>query len=733
MKTTESFDDSHNITLSGAASGAPSRELRPGDVIGGSYKLKSLLGRGGMGYVFCAEHTVLGIDYALKMLAPERLNDVSRRRFEVEGRAIAKLDHPNIVKVHNMGLDRGDCPFYVMDLLPGKSLADYISEGRKFALDELLDIFIQIAAGLAYAHSKGIVHRDVKPSNICLLEERGRLKVKIVDFGIAKLLPSASLHVQSQTNAGEVFGSPLYMSPEQGLGGQIDHRSDMYSLGCTFFEAITGRPPFRGENPLQTIMMHQDAEQPSVAEVTAGAYPGSVDQLLSKMMAKRPAQRYQSMQQLIHDLERLAAGKGIGSGVVYAVHEADEGETENPASFNPTKIFALAAVLLLVVASAGLMYLLRPSAGTEPVSGKGSEGKGGKMEKKGDIASLTSAVPGIGGGEDMSDPDPDVQAILIAKTANSALGDVLIKEKAEIPATKRSFDSAPLIVSRPVILPNGQKGRRFVFPSRSMGLISAAGPPPYNSVDAVGVKDVVDAPLTLSVGPDARHIVFYVPSIFDKIGNNEFTGLILGGLHITDKSNKDLGLPSESAAAEHMLKAASHWKKLESIHLSKLNLTEGMLKILNGFSRFNVLGLNKDTVSSKALAQQPFLLNVTILILDGIKDTRPVLEKLAQSRAIKGLRLFDCGLKPDDFRIIERFTGLQNFQIQEDDLGPLLPELAKLAPDLAIGGPKLSAAEIHLLCQNRNRQRVILRPELYSETEQKQLQALEPKVSFLPF
>jgi len=290
LKSSESFDDSHAITIPNAVEGGSSRVLRPGDVIGGSYKLKTLLGRGGMGYVFCAEHIALGLDYALKMLAPEQLNDVSRRRFEVEGRAIANLDHVNIVKVHNMGLDSGDCPFYVMDLLSGKSLADCIADGIEFPLEALVDIFIQIAEGLGYAHSKGIVHRDVKPSNIILLKERQRWRVKIVDFGIAKLLPSADLHSQSQTATGEVFGSPYYMSPEQCMGGKIDEASDMYSLGCTLYETLIGTPPFRGENPMQTVMMHQNAEVPSVTASPRGAKcPPSVDKLLSKMMAKRSA------------------------------------------------------------------------------------------------------------------------------------------------------------------------------------------------------------------------------------------------------------------------------------------------------------------------------------------------------------------------------------------------------------------------------------------------------------
>ncbi len=314
MTLLESFDDSHTITLFGNAPGLPSRLLKPGEVVGGSYRLKSLLGHGGMGYVFCAEHTMINRDYALKMLAPEKLNETSRRRFQVEAQAIATLDHPNIVKVYNMGLDGGDCPFYVMDLLEGTALSDYIDKKLDLAFEEWLDIFGQIALGLGYAHSKGIVHRDVKPSNIVLLvQNNGRHLVKIVDFGIAKLLPSADLHSQSQTATGEVFGSPFYMSPEQGMSGSVDHRSDIYSLGCTFYETLCGEPPYRGQNAMQTVIMHQEKPIASILAARPDKQlPRAVDLLLAKMMAKRPENRYQSMEQLIHDLDRIKHGEAIG-------------------------------------------------------------------------------------------------------------------------------------------------------------------------------------------------------------------------------------------------------------------------------------------------------------------------------------------------------------------------------------------------------------------------------------
>ena len=166
MSQTERFDDTNFLSL-----GSSTRELKPGDIVGGAYTLKSLLGQGGMGYVFLAQHNIIKKDYALKIIRPDKMDDFSWQRFEIEGRVIAKLDHPNIVKIYNMGIDQGKCPYYVMDLLNGRALSNYIDDDDGLTFEQCLDIFRQVAEGLAYAHRKGIVHRDVKPANIIVLKE----------------------------------------------------------------------------------------------------------------------------------------------------------------------------------------------------------------------------------------------------------------------------------------------------------------------------------------------------------------------------------------------------------------------------------------------------------------------------------------------------------------------------------------------------------------------------------
>jgi eukaryotic-like serine/threonine-protein kinase len=195
-----------------------SRDLQAGDTVGGTYCILSHLGRGGMGHVYEVEHIMLRQTYALKILTSEKPSETGWRRFQTEARSIAKLDHPNIVKVHNLGIHNEKMPYYVMDLLEGETLSASIRRLGRINPDDAIDMFIAICDGLSYAHSRGIVHRDIKPSNIMLILQKNRVVPKLVDFGLVKLVAGGALAPSQQlTASGEVFGSPLYMSPEQRL------------------------------------------------------------------------------------------------------------------------------------------------------------------------------------------------------------------------------------------------------------------------------------------------------------------------------------------------------------------------------------------------------------------------------------------------------------------------------------------------------------------------------------
>jgi serine/threonine protein kinase len=286
-----------------------------GDIVDGVYQLRAFLGRGGMGAVFACEHLVLNKTYAIKLLADEDLTARDWSRFQIEAKALARLNHRGIVGIHNMGVDRAQTPYYVMDLLSGETLDTLIRRKGALAVNESLKIFIQVADALSSAHSKGIVHRDIKPSNIIVIKDQEDkiVQVKLVDFGIAHLSRQGAA-VQSQTATGAIFGTPLYMSPEQSQGAKVDKRSDIYSLGCALFETLTGAPPFCGGNSFQTYLQHQTETPPSLASRSSQQYfPQSLETALAKMLSKSPVNRYQTTTQVAQDLERILVGKPIST------------------------------------------------------------------------------------------------------------------------------------------------------------------------------------------------------------------------------------------------------------------------------------------------------------------------------------------------------------------------------------------------------------------------------------
>jgi serine/threonine protein kinase len=324
----EMFRDADKTVSAGAPESQIAKAFRSGMVIDQSYRLNKVIGQGAMGVVFSCTHLVLQKDYAIKFLLADELSREAWNRFQVEAKALAKLNHRGIVGIHNMGVhhrkadDKGvecDTPYYVMDLLSGENLDDLLRKAGPLKVDRALDYFIQVADALYSAHAQGVVHRDIKPSNLMLLRDNNAVitQIKVVDFGIARVNRSGH-GSQSQTATGLVFGTPYYMSPEQCRGERVDHRADIYSLGCTLFEALTGEPPFRGKNAFQTFMMHQGDEAPSLESrrlreggAAGEKFPHSLEALVAKTLQKNAADRYQSMEQLKHDLERVKQGKDV--------------------------------------------------------------------------------------------------------------------------------------------------------------------------------------------------------------------------------------------------------------------------------------------------------------------------------------------------------------------------------------------------------------------------------------
>jgi eukaryotic-like serine/threonine-protein kinase len=278
--------------------------LEPGTLVG-HYKIIALLGKGGMGQVFLAEDTRLHRRIALKLLpAHFTVNPDRVRRFEREARAASALNHPNIVTVYEIGeFDATD--FIATEFVDGKTMRQLIDE-RRLTLGETLNLVIQVATGLAAAHTTGIIHRDIKPENLMV---RADGYVKILDFGLAKLTEQQVSEIETETptllqsNPGLVMGTVQYMSPEQTRGRKVDARTDIWSLGIVLYELVSGQVPFTGETPSHVMVSVMEDELRPLAD--CATVPAELDRIVTKSLRKNKKERYETARELAHDLKSL--------------------------------------------------------------------------------------------------------------------------------------------------------------------------------------------------------------------------------------------------------------------------------------------------------------------------------------------------------------------------------------------------------------------------------------------
>ena len=264
-----------------------------GRLLDNRYEILEIIGTGGMAVVYKARCHRLNRLVAIKILKDEFSRDEEfRRRFHAEGEAVAMLIHPNIVQVYDVS-STDNANFIVMELIDGISLKQYMESKGVLNWKETLHFSMQIAKALEHAHSRGIIHRDIKPHNVMVLKNGS---VKVMDFGIARVMS------KSNTLTKEALGSVHYISPEQAKGGHTDNRSDIYSLGVVMYEMITGRPPYDGESPVSVAIQHINggAMMPSALNPNI---PGGLEQIIMKCMALEMNDRYNSATELLADME----------------------------------------------------------------------------------------------------------------------------------------------------------------------------------------------------------------------------------------------------------------------------------------------------------------------------------------------------------------------------------------------------------------------------------------------
>ena len=353
--------------------------IEPGDVIGGAYQIVETIGEGGMGLVFKARHNVLQRTCALKFLQPSVVSEASWRMFKTEAKILNKLSHPGMCTIYDFGIHQDALPYIAMEYLEGVTLERLLENGP-LTPGAALEIFTSAAAALAYAHRHQIVHKDIKPANIMLIPQKGgRVDIKILDFGIAQ---------EKQAHDDLVVGSAFYMSPEQFAGEPLGPSADIYSLGCTMYEALNGVPPFDAESFSDLAEMHETAAPPPIvhwdgdfANADAMWFLRRLSGVVAHCLQKSPARRYQSMSELSIDLERLHEGKDLQfAQETDPDSDLDSNEQARVAPTNPAMrpamILALSVILPLVCIGAFALCFLSPQGpGSKPKIGSSAAEK----------------------------------------------------------------------------------------------------------------------------------------------------------------------------------------------------------------------------------------------------------------------------------------------------------------------------------------------------------------------
>lgn len=686
------------------------RELPAGYLVGGVFKIVRPIGEGGMGVVYLAQHQSLGQQYALKVLSPDAVNEQNWLRFQAEARILARLKHPTLVQVYDLGLHENSIPFYSMDYLVGSTLEELLVEKGSLPLAFSIEVFLAVLDGLSYAHGHNIIHRDIKPANIFVCSngsssERAKnkkLQVKILDFGISKLV-DASAKTQQLTAVGEIFGSPFYMSPEQCRGDKVDARSDIYSAGCSLFEALTGFVPFEGKTSLDITLLHEEAEPPLLSDVNqsvAANLPDSIDTVIAKCLAKQPQDRYQSAEQMALDLERVRAGKTVAPPVAPFVVSASVGRRGKQTYHLP---LLLALALAVVLLGCGGLYVLLDSKYKSLQSPVQLSAQSSPQISSISSTSAQSSSSGASKSREIFNLN-DEKSLASLYMGAGPLDDELSDEKKK--AIEAFLAAKPGFYSNVVLAPAG-RGRLFSFPKTfSLGVLTFVDKRGQNiTLPAQGeVMILAGTALRLSAGEAVKAY----PALFKCFRPDDLHTLYLDD--VTPVSRQLLPCILQLTALKH-------------VAFNRASLLPVDIVAVNGFSQLTGIDIRHCRISGELLAKQKLLEQLHSFRADGVKDISGVLEVLRKSKTVTVLSLVNNTLSPADIANLVAMPqlldlSLNNCSLTNDELEQLtvLQKLKRLNLDQC---GKLDQGCLDSVAKFKNLDTLILPDDLLTDQNEK--------------
>jgi serine/threonine protein kinase len=587
--------------------------LKPGYVVAGRYKIVSQIGRGGMGVVYKVEQASLKAVHALKILDSGKASQTAFARFQKEAQASFHLNHRNLIRVYDLGVLEDDYPYLVMDYAEGITLSELIKSRGKLPVNEALEIFLQVCDGIGYAHEHGVIHRDLKPGNIMLTETSGSVIVKIVDFGIAKFVEADEQ--QSLTRTGEVFGSPLYMSPEQCMGLQIDLRSDIYACGCALFETLTGDPPFLSGTALATMLKHQTETPSTLQQATLGEkFPDSLEYVVAKLLAKLPADRYQSMMALKHDLLAVKEGRPLASAAYPKVTSKS----------SRSKVFAIVAIASTVIAGAAIALFVGVHS-NEPQTPVATVAPTTAAPATIATTTVPQAVPSDLSTQNTSTPKSHAKA--------SEGFDVETDNYAAVPLKKAA-------------------GGRWElnFPEKSLGNIW------------VTQKD------GSKKGADAKgHVVFeHAAPLEFKPNLDAFQNGLAFRRFRPDELSKVMFLP-DPLVTDDLLLSLNHLTGLHELSLQNCSITDEGMAHLESLPGLTELQLGITEVTAKELVRMKSLKKWERFQAVDMKDVSVLIHALRNSTALTSLILTRDRVSDDDVEVLSHIKSLRSLKLPHND------------------------------------------------------------------
>ena len=687
--------------------------LAPGAVIGGCYKLVELAGQGGMGSIYRARHTVLGRQCAVKFLAPSMVSEQSWRMFQNEAKIISALQHHTICQVYDLGLHEGSLPYYAMDFIHGETLAETIDRQGPLSVGAALELFVKVCEGLSYAHRRGVVHKDLKPANIMLTVDGGdEIEVKILDFGISDLGEAwQSRREHSRAKAGtervsapdlsEVIGSAAYMSPEQFRGRDIDRRSDIYNLGCALFETLSGVPPFTGEGFEELEAAHRKAEPPSLHSVTGIRFPSGVEAILSKCLEKSPERRYQSVNELSIDMERVLAVKPLQ----FARDKESELLAaqlvgEKAASNRQAVLLVLGLTIAIVVPLTGvgaLLYWMQLDRSLQlHGSGKTEQGDASSSSKvrlqdqlEPGLLTDIKKVPGSAGNEDEGNlghatrgPMSSAYNELTASALKAMPAEITTVESFQdtlpIDTDKSSLDLlhkmkiAPGSFSSGIVKENGVAVRLFKFPGlHLLGTLTAIDDK-GNLRSHVACDDVVEFPeqsLLIYRPP------YFPPEVFEKVlagfGKGDLFGLDLYAYsENVGELSKCLGIVAKTCSDLKYLKLTLSAVSTQPGANPRSRPASSLLALqqLRQLKTLSIVGRGDGLLV--ALPPLPQLESLRVYGLEDVSELIRLRAKPASRNRLVNLHISGANIAAGELKYFLELPGLQSLSIVDGKIVP---------------------------------------------------------------